>query len=133
MTAGFHSTTMLHPQGIAWVGLYAEDIERLGDFYGRVLGLPLIEGDEACKIFDAGGGALFEIWGRGTASAKKTPREQSTIVGFRVDRLEPVVEALAARGLTPDTPIDSYLGTRWVYFTDPEGNRFELKDERGAR
>ena len=47
------------------------------------------------------------------------------------DSLEPVVEQLGVRGLLPDTKIESYMGTRWVYFTDPEGNRFEIKDNRG--
>jgi predicted enzyme related to lactoylglutathione lyase len=122
---------MLNPKGIAWVGLYAEDIDRLGDFYSSVVGLRLIEGDETCKIFDAGGGSLLEIWGRGVARERKTPPEQSMIVGFLVDQLEPAVQMLKDRGLMADTAIDSYLGTRWIYYTDPEGNRFELKDNHG--
>lgn len=122
---------MLNPKGIAWIGLYAQDIERLADFYASTLGLRLIEGDDACKIFDAGAGALFEIWGRGTARERKTPNEQSIVIGFLVERLEPIIQVLRERGLQPDTPIDSYLGTRWVYYTDPEGNRFEIKDSHG--
>jgi predicted enzyme related to lactoylglutathione lyase len=122
---------MLNPNGIAWIGLYAQDIEVLGTFYAEVVGLRLIEGDGDSKIFDAGGGALFEIWGRGTAGVRKGPHEQSMIVGFLVDDLEPTVQALESRGLRSDTGIDRYLGTRWIYYTDPEGNRFELKDNRG--
>jgi catechol-2,3-dioxygenase len=122
---------MLNPLGIAWIGLYAEDIELLGTFYAEVVGLRLIEGDDDSKIFDAGGGALFEILGRGTARARKGPHEQSMIVGFVVDDLEPAVQALESLGLHSDTGSDHYLGTRWIYYTDPEGNRFELKDNRG--
>ncbi len=74
---------------------------------------------------------MFEIWAKGHASPhRKTPREQSMLIGFRVERLEPVVASLRDKGLHPDTEIDSYLGTRWIYYTDPEGNRFELKDEQ---
>jgi predicted enzyme related to lactoylglutathione lyase len=121
----------LQPKGIVWAGLYSQDIERLARFYQDVVGLRLIEGDARCKIFDAGAGALFELWGRGTAHTRKTPAEQSVVIGFLVDDLEAAVAQLRLRGLPADTPIDSYLGTRWAYFTDPEGNRFELKDLRG--
>lgn len=122
---------MLTPKGIAWVGLYAEDIERLGSYYAAVVGLDLIEGDGSYKIFSAGGGALFEIRSRGSARERKTPSEQSMVVGFLVDQLEPAVQMLKERGLAADTSIESYLGTRRIYCTDPEGNRFDLKDSRG--
>jgi|HubBroStandDraft_1064217.scaffolds.fasta_scaffold174660_1 predicted enzyme related to lactoylglutathione lyase len=54
-----------------------------------------------------------------------------TKVGFLVEQLEAVVSALKARGVEADTEIKSHLGTRWIYYTDPEGNRFELKDLHG--
>ncbi len=123
---------MLNPKGIAWVGLYANDLKHLASFYQDKLGLRLIENDESCWIFDAGAGALFEMWGHGHASPRrKTTQEQSMVVGFLVERLEPVIASLSVRGVLADTEIDSYLGTRWIYYTDPEGNRFELKDGNG--
>jgi catechol-2,3-dioxygenase len=123
---------MLNPQGVAWVGLYAEHLPTLADFYEKVVGFRVIERDEQCCILDAGADALFEIWGKGHASgARKSTQAQSVLVGFRVEQLEPAVAALRERGLSPDKAIDSYLGTRWIYYTDPEGNRFELKDDRG--
>jgi catechol-2,3-dioxygenase len=124
--------TVFKPIGVAWVGLHAEHLPTLVDFYAGKIGFPVIEQDERCCILDAGAGALFELWSRGVASnTRKSPREQSVLVGFLVEQLEPVVEAFRARGVMPDTGIDSYLGTRWIYYTDPEGNRFELKDRRG--
>ena len=123
---------MLIPLGIAWIGLFASDQERLVAFYRDIVGLRVIETDENCCIFDAGHGALFEVWGKGLAQpSQKSPKEQSMIVGFLVERLEPVVEGLRFKGLISDTQIDAYLGTRWIYFTDPEGNRFVLKDNLG--
>lgn len=123
---------MLQPIGIAWVGLFAENLPALADFYANKVGFRVVESDEHCCIFDAGAGAMFEIWGKGLASSpRKSAREQSMLVGFAVERLEPVVQALGARGVSPDGEIDNYLGTRWVYYTDPEGNRFEFKDRHG--
>jgi predicted enzyme related to lactoylglutathione lyase len=121
---------MLNPRGFAWIGLFAQDITSLSDFYENKVGLRLIESSADCHIFDAGAGALFEVWRNGQdLGRRKTPGEQSMIVGFLVDNLELAVSRLKERGLHSDTDIDSYLGTRWVYFTDPEGNRFELKDK----
>ena len=123
---------MLNPAGIAWVGLHASDLPALIAFYEEKVGFRVLERDDNCCIFDAGAGALFELWGKGYASAsRKTTREQPVLVGFLVERLELTVEELRSRGVHPDTEIDAYLGTRWIYFTDPEGNRFELKDRHG--
>ena len=127
-----HDRTMFNPKGIAWVGLYAADLARLSDFYERQVGLRVVGRSDGACIFDAGAGSLFEIWGSGYASKTgKTPREQSMQVGFQVDRLEAAIASLSARGVEPDTEIDSHRGTRWIPYTDPEGNRFELKDLHG--
>jgi catechol 2,3-dioxygenase-like lactoylglutathione lyase family enzyme len=123
---------MLNPRGFAWAGLFAADLPKLVDFYKNKLGLRVIEEDDDYCIFDAGAGSLFEIWNGGFAYPdRKTPREQSVLIGFLIEHLESAVEALNARDVRADTEIASYLGTRWIYFTDPEGNRFELKDLRG--
>ncbi len=123
---------MLNPLSIAWAGLYAEDFNALIAFYENTLGLKLLERGERFALLDAGGGALFEIWGRGFSSTgRKTPRRQSVFIGFLVEHLEPAVEALKSRGLVADGEIGSHAGTRWIHYTDPEGNRFELKDMRG--
>jgi len=122
----------LNPKGVAWVGLYAMDLGQLVSFYEHKLGLRLIERAEKFCIFDAGANTHFEIWPNGlSVPSCKSPHEQSMIVGFLVERLEPVIAELQTRGLNPDTDINSYLGTRWIYYTDPEGNRFELKDNNG--
>jgi len=116
--------------GISWAGLFAEDFERLAGFYAEVVGLPVLERQARCVILDAGGGAHFEIWMRGHASgARKTPAQQSLMIGFEVDDLEAAVREL--RRLEPDGELGCYLGIRWVHYVDPEGNRFELKDVPG--
>ena len=123
---------MLNPKGIVWVGLFAEDLPALASFYEQTVGLRLLEEADGCVIFDAGAGQLFELWGNGHASkSRKSPSEQSVLMGFLVDRMETVIADFDARGLKADSEIGSHLGTRWVYFTDPEGNRFEIKDING--
>ena len=122
---------IFQPLGIAWVGLFAEHLPTLVEFY-RAVGFEVLEEDANGCLLDAGGGSHFEIWSKGTARpTRKTPKEQSVLVGFRVERLEAVVQELSARGIVPIGEIETYHGDRWIHYVDPEGNRFELKDGHG--
>lgn len=121
-----------NPLGLGWVGLYAENLSALSAFYADRVGFRTVEADAACVLFDAGAGCHFELWTKGTARPdRKSPSEQSMIVGFFVDRLEAAVADLKGRGVIPIGAIESYQGSRWIHYVDPEGNRFELKDRRG--
>jgi predicted enzyme related to lactoylglutathione lyase len=123
---------MLCPKGIAHAGLKAQDLVSLSAYYEDRVGLTLVERHDGCHIFDIGGGALFEIWSGGTSSPnRKSASQQSVRVCFLVERLEPSIENLRARGVAPMGEIGSYLGTRWVHYTDPEGNAFGLVDSSG--
>ena len=123
--------SIFEPLGIAWVGLFAESLPTLTAFY-KNLGFQVLAADDNYCLMDAGSGSQFEIWSKGAArSMRKTPSEQSVLVGFRVARLEPVVSDWMERGVMPIGAIESDGGTRWIHYVDPEGNRFELKDLRG--
>lgn len=62
---------------------------------------------------------------------RKSAAQQSVRVCFRVERLEPAIADLRSRGVVPAGEIGSYLGTRWIHYTDPEGNAFDLVDAHG--
>jgi len=116
-------------QGFIWAGLLVSDLEKAITFYRDALGLPLIERDKTCALFDAGNGALFELWPTGVASSSaKTPLQQSLRIALRVDDLNDAVSKLKGRGVRFTGEIDEYEGTRWINFIDPEGNRLELKE-----
>jgi predicted enzyme related to lactoylglutathione lyase len=116
-------------QGLIWAGLLVADLERAVSFYRDVIGLPLIERDKRCALFDAGSGALFELWPTGSASSSaKTPEQQSLRIALRVDDLDNAVSKLKSRGVQFLGDIGEYEGTRWINFIDPEGNRLELKE-----
>lgn len=116
-------------QGLIWAGLLVSDLDGAISFYRDVLGLPLIERAEGCALFDAGNGALFEVWPAGAASpSPKTPECQSLRVAFRVDDLDGAISELKRKGVRFVGEVGEYGGTRWVNFVDPEGNRLELKE-----
>jgi catechol 2,3-dioxygenase-like lactoylglutathione lyase family enzyme len=116
-------------RGFIWAGLLVSDLEKAISFYRDVLGLSLIEREERCALFDAGSGALFELWPTGVASSiPKTPEQQSLRVAFLVDNLDHAISELKGRGVQFMGEIGEYEGTRWVNLVDPEGNRLELKE-----
>ena len=118
-------------KGISWAGLYASELPVLSRFYEGIVGLTVVsEGNGFC-LLDAGGGGAFELWANGLSTPRaKTSSEQSVIIAFAVQSLEPAMAELLSRGLSPDSEIGCHGDSRWVYYIDPEGNRFELKETR---
>jgi predicted enzyme related to lactoylglutathione lyase len=119
--------------GISWAGLYAADLTALVSFYVEKVGLRIVENGDGYCMLDVGGGAVFELWADGArALRRKTPAEQSVIIAFAVLSLESAMKDLSNRGLQPDSEVGTYGNSRWVYYSDPEGNRFELKETLDA-
>lgn len=116
-------------QGLIWAGLFVEDLEASIIFYRDVLGLQLLGQGEDWAHFDAGNGSLFELFSGGKTSAQpKTSTQQSLVLGMRVDNLEDTMEELKRRGVRFTGEIGEFEGTRWVPFSDPEGNLLEIKE-----
>ena len=119
----------MNPMGIIWVGLQVADLENQIAFYQDVIGLRLVRKNESWAVFDAGGAALFELTAGGEHSTlPKTSRQQSLVAGFRVENLPEMVQLLREKGVNFLSEIESYKSTRWVKFSDPEGNILELKE-----
>jgi predicted enzyme related to lactoylglutathione lyase len=114
---------------IIWAGLYVNNLAEQVAFYRDTIGLPLKRQGRESAIFDAGGNALFELQANGVASASpKATGQQSLVIGFQVEKLEVVVAELKEKGVTFIEDIGSYKNQRWAIFTDPEGNKLELKE-----
>lgn len=107
------------------VTIPAADLDRARAFYEGVLGFEHVETSEAGVLCRAGDGRLLLY--RSTA-----PAAGHTVAGFEVDRLEPVIETLTARGVVfeeYDFPglktVDhiAWIGPeRAAWFRDSEGN-----------
>ena len=119
----------MNPLGFLWAGLQVTDLENETAYYRDIIGLRLIRKNESWAVFDAGGGALFELSGGGIPTAlPKTGTQQSLVVGFRVEDLPQTVQMLRERGVAFITEMEAYKSSRWIKFADPEGNVLELKE-----
>jgi catechol 2,3-dioxygenase-like lactoylglutathione lyase family enzyme len=115
--------------GFVWCGVLVENLEVSVSFYRDVLGLRLLGKGEDWAHFEAGGGALFELMSGGKAAHEpKSAAQQPLILGLRVDDLYRAVAELKQKGVEFDDEIGEFENTRWVRFSDPEGNLLEIKE-----
>ncbi len=117
-------------EGLIWAGIYIQDLEASISFYENVLGLPLLNQGEDWAHFDLGAGTLLELFTGGKRRQEpKKPDQQSIVLGLRVDNLDRAVSELENKGVQfiPEEA-GEYAGTRWAHFSDPEGNRLEVKE-----
>ena len=115
--------------GFAWAGVSVQDLETAVPFYRDVLGLPLLGRGDGWAHLDAGNGALLELFTGGQASPEpKRADQQPIVLGLRVEDLDGAVAEMKLRGATFIGEIGKYRGQRWAQFSDPEGNRLEIKE-----
>ena len=124
--------------GVLETAVYAEDLDAAEDFYGRVLGLPVINRGENRHIFFRCGEGVFLVF-----NAAVTERDQTTVNGgavplhgargpshmaFRVrnDEIPAWREKLAREGISIESEVAWPRGGRSIYFRDPGGNSIEL-------
>ena len=109
----------------------ADDVGRAKSFYGSVFGWTFDEWDPETLMIHPGGaeGETGVIGGDIYKRDKPTP---PTVV-ITVDSIEAALDAILKAGGTRLGEIES-LGDvgRYAYFTDPEGNRMGLWDEKKA-
>jgi catechol 2,3-dioxygenase-like lactoylglutathione lyase family enzyme len=110
---------------LAVVTLWAEDVQKMSDFYQNVLGLPLATIDRRRPHFDFGGGYLTILPGQ---PHKATDSKQSRfpVLAFAVDDLHPVIHQLKAYGVDMPWGVEEDSDSRWVMFSDPGGNLIEV-------
>jgi catechol 2,3-dioxygenase-like lactoylglutathione lyase family enzyme len=111
--------------------LLITDAARAKQFYGEVLGLPLLHEDEFAIVMDAGGTPLR------LSVVAEVPEPSGTSAGWLVHDVNAAARALATAGVTferfpgmdqdPDgvwRPSPDGAGVAW--FRDPDGNRLSL-------
>jgi predicted enzyme related to lactoylglutathione lyase len=113
-----------------WMGVVADDMERMAAFY-EALGIPRLAAGRHWIQFDLEGRTL-EILERSALPQYDARRVQ---VGFDVADIEVAREAVIAAGAEPISEIEGSPNSanRWCYLRDPEGNVFEITERRSLR
>jgi catechol 2,3-dioxygenase-like lactoylglutathione lyase family enzyme len=113
-----------------WIGVVVDDLQGQRRFYRDVLGF--VERDTGVDWvhFELGNGNLLELVRRSNRPEYERRRYQ---VGYVVADILAARRELMARGVEPISEVEGKQeGRRWCYFRDPEGNVFEIKENRTA-
>ena len=131
-------------KGLGEVALRVNDLNKMGDFYEKTIGLEVMKRFRTAVFFriaDGVGGhpqvlVLFDRSEKpnGPATHRTTPegvsQERSTLdhVAFEIElsAYESEIVRLERLGLAVETTIFEWLGWRSLFISDPEGNTVEL-------
>jgi catechol 2,3-dioxygenase-like lactoylglutathione lyase family enzyme len=116
---------------ITHVGIYVRDMDRMIEFYTRVLGLiltdrgPYYRGGEICFLSRKADEHHQVVFASGRGAQVPSTINQISFFVADLATLRDYHAALAAEGIAGLDPINH--GNAWsLYFPDPEGNRLEL-------
>ena len=110
---------------LAVVTLWAEDVDRMSQFYQNVLGLPLVTIDRGRPHFDFGGGYLTILPGQ-PYKAQDSKQTRFPVIAFAVDDLHEIIHQLKSHEVELPWGIEEDSDSRWVMFYDPGGNLIEV-------
>ncbi|HSZ52739.1 MAG TPA: VOC family protein [Caulobacteraceae bacterium] len=106
--------------------VWTADIARTRPFYSEVLGLKLKGQSHGADVYEVGGGDLR------LSPVPSTRPSEHTVVGFAVEDLDAVAEALERKGVTAERFAGFQHdalgvwrapdGARVLWFRDPDGN-----------
>ncbi|QFQ95690.1 glyoxalase [Streptomyces phaeolivaceus] len=125
--------------GLGHTGFWVDDLEKMRDFYARVLGLTVTDEDEERGIVFFSSRPEEEhhefVLQRGRTAAPGA--KLSHQVSWRVDSLESIIDfhhRFRAEGIEVQQEV-THGNAIGIYFFDPEGNRNEvyLRVERDVR
>lgn len=116
------------------VALTVNDLEKVGDFYEKAVGLHLLRRDGETAAYGAEGRVLLELRGD-KAARRRSPREAGLfhtafLLPSRADLARWTLHAIDTR--TPVVGASDHGVSEAIYLSDPEGNGVEIYADRPA-
>jgi uncharacterized glyoxalase superfamily protein PhnB len=111
-----------------WLGFYAKDWPKMVAFLRDTLGLKLQTEDHDSTLFITANGFQIEVFDaqQHPDAANLLQKQNNLMVGFNVADLGATVAALKERGVTFDMEVQTRPWGKFVYFSDPEHNQWQL-------
>jgi predicted enzyme related to lactoylglutathione lyase len=111
--------------GVGGVFFKAKDPKALAAWYAQHLGIP--KSDDGSLVFDGPGSMGMTVFAPFPADTNYFgDGPQQSMVNFRVDDLDGMVQQLTDAGVRIDPKREDYSYGRFAWIWDPEGNRIEL-------
>lgn len=107
--------------------LFVEKYEECVEFYRDVLALEVAYAKDSLTCFRFGSAYLMVEQGGRSSRQEKGRNQNPTVLRFDVTNLEAAAEALQGKGVSVER--QSFDWGHIGVFTDPDGNRCELKCE----
>jgi predicted enzyme related to lactoylglutathione lyase len=102
----------------------ARDPKALAGWYAEVMGVPAGEEGYGIISYKEGQTLVWSVFPEDTNYFGRS--EQASMINYRVDDLDGMLERLRAAGANVDDRTEAQEFGRFGWATDPEGNRFEL-------
>lgn len=105
--------------------LYVRDLEASSDFYGRVLGLPLVLDQGGCRIYRVAGDSLIGFCEREVGEG----RPRGLVLTFVTANVDEWAEKLRSNGVSLETEPkrSEEYGIYHFFFRDPDGYLLEIQ------
>jgi catechol 2,3-dioxygenase-like lactoylglutathione lyase family enzyme len=110
---------------LAVVTLWAEDVQKMTDFYQNILGLPLITMHHGRPHFDFGGGYLTVLQGK-PYKIQESMESRFPILAFAVEDVHKFIHQLEKHNIEMPWGVETDSDSSWVMFYDPAGNLIEV-------
>ena len=111
-----------------WLGFYAKDWPKMVGFMRDTLGMKVRSEDQDSTLLVTANGFQIEVF-----DAKQHPDAETLMknhnhlmIGFNVTDLNATVEELKKKGVTFDMEVQTRPWGKFVYFSDPEQNQWQL-------
>ncbi len=113
--------------------LYTNDLEAGAHFYGRLLGLPLVLDQGACRIYQVTGSAFVGVCERSDASVSPVSgRPAGIILTFVTQEVDRWYAYLVAQGVVFEKPpaLNTTYNIYHCFLRDPSGYLIEIQTFR---